>query len=591
MSPEPLSRTERLTVLGLSLLVGLTRFVPLSQGPWDWDEILFCLAIGDYNVAAHQPHPAGFPLFVLLAKFARLFADSDFHALQAVNVIASLFVFPVVFSVARAFRLDVVPSIAAALLFSFLPNIWFYGGTGFSDPLGMVVFLAAIAAYLRAGTSTRRYVIASVLMAAGILVRPQNAVVAVFPWTIATVRLFRERRFRALIAGSLVLVILVGIGYGAAAYATGFESYVKALRGHSEYVKRADTIASDGRMPLFDVLMMQLDPFDSAKVALAMNLLALIAIVAGRRRVVAEVLLTFVPFFLFSALAANPAGTSRFSLNYLAGVVILAIEGTDVLARRFPRARVAIHAVVLAVLLGRLITWSLPAFVTPRNTVAPPTAAAMWLRDHVPATSTIFVDAGMWPWVKYLAPRHRQVVVGTTSEILAHPAAADGWYIAMAAPPTEGAIGFARPRNRTWNIVTKRAFETFVQPTREVVGFGGGWYSPESDGSTAWRWSRRRAFMKFGPTAEERELRLKFHVPLDAYAHPVRVTFTFNGQPLGTIEAKAENDVRFVVRGRADRANNLRIELSDTFVPAQFGSHDRRELGLMLQSWRWRPRS
>src|SRR5687768_14726827 len=194
---------QRRVLFGLTILVGLTRFIPLSRGPWDWDEILFCMALGNYDVALHQPHPAGFPLFILLGKFARLFADSDFHALQAVNVVASLFVFPVMFAVARAFRLDFIASVSAALLFSFMTNIWFYGGTAFSDPLGMVLFLCAIAAYLTAGTSTRRYVVASVLMAAGILVRPQNAVVAVFPWTIATVRLLRARNFRAVVAGSL----------------------------------------------------------------------------------------------------------------------------------------------------------------------------------------------------------------------------------------------------------------------------------------------------------------------------------------------------------------------------------------------------
>src|SRR5688500_18621165 len=98
-------RNQRITLLSLSALVGLTRFIPLSRGPWDWDEILFCIAVGDYNVAAHQPHPAGFPLFILLGKIARFVADSDFHALQAVNVIASLFVFPLMYAVARAFRL------------------------------------------------------------------------------------------------------------------------------------------------------------------------------------------------------------------------------------------------------------------------------------------------------------------------------------------------------------------------------------------------------------------------------------------------------------------------------------------------------
>jgi hypothetical protein len=591
-----LSPNERKVFLTSAFLTALTRLIPLSRAPWDWDEVLFCLSIGNFNVALHQPHPAGFPLYVFLGKLARFFVDSDFHALQVVNVLAAMFVFPAVFAVARGFRLDFLSSLGAGLLFAFLPNVWFYGGTAFSDVPGMVVFLAAIAAYLTSGSSTRRYVIASIWMAAGILVRPQNAVVAVFPWTIATFKLARERRFRAIVAGSLVLVVLAGIGYGLAAYATGVRDYIGALRGHSDYVKRADTIANSDRPSFGEVLLMQLDPFDSGKTAIVLNAIALIGLVAGRRRVAVEVLLTFGPFFLFSALATNPLGTSRFSLNYMAGVVILAVEGIDVLARLAMRVRaatstrIAVHAVILAILLGRHITWALPAFTEPRTTLAPPTAAALWLHEHSRASQTIFVDGTMWPWVKYYVPGHKQVGAGTAADILSHPDALNGWYVAMAPPPPQGAIGFYRPRNRTWNIVTKRGFEAFVQPTREVIGFGKGWHNLEQDGSTMWRWSMRRAVMRFGPDTTPREVRLQFHVPIEVYPHPVHVTFTFNGQPLGTIVAKSDNDVRYVVHGRGDRANELVIEISDTFVPAQKGgSGDHRQLGLMLLSWKWSP--
>jgi hypothetical protein len=312
---------------------------------------------------------------------------------------------------------------------------------------------------------------------------------------------------------------------------------------------------------------------------------------------VAEVLLTFVPFIVFSMLAANPAGASRFSLNYLAGPVILAIEGTDVLARFFARmfaasreqlVRIAMQVIVVTVLLGRLITWGLPAFENPRKTIAPPTAAAMWLRDHVPTTSTLFVDGSAQPWMTYFTPHHRRVVVRTTAEALAHPAALNGWYIALAPPPAEGAITFLRPRNRTWNIVTKRGFEAFVQATRDVVGFGDGWYNLEDDGVSTWRWSAKRAVIRFGPTRDDRELRLQFHVPVHVQTHPVRVTFTLDGEPLGTIVAQANNDVRYVIRGNG-KVRDLIIELSDAFVPAEHGpSDDRRELGLMLRSWTWR---
>jgi hypothetical protein len=238
----------------------------------------------------------------------------------------------------------------------------------------------------------------------------------------------------------------------------------------------------------------------------------------------------------------------------------------------------------VALIVGRLITWGLPAFNSPRSTFAPPTAAALWVRDHVPTTATVFVHGSMQPWVRYLAPHHPRVVVGGTSEVLSHPRVANGWYIAAASPPAAGAILFVRPRNRTWNVVTKRGFEAFVQPTRELIDFAEGWHGLESDGTSTWRWSARRAVMRFGPSDEVRELRMEFHAPVHAHKQPVRVTFSVNGEPIDTIIAKSDNDVRYRIRGRGDRVNEIAIELSDAIVP---GGGDPRELGLMLRSWTW----
>ena len=127
-----------------------------------------------------------------------------------------------------------------------------------------------------------------------------------------------------------------------------------------------------------------------------------------------------------------------------------------------------------------------------------------------------------------------------------------------------------------------------MQPTSEVVGFGDGWYNVEDDGVSTWRWSARRAVIRFGPARVDRELRLQFHVPVHVQKHPVRVTFTLDGEPLGTVVAQADNEVRYVIPGNG-KVRDLIIQLSDAFVPAQHGaSGDDRELGLMLRSWTWR---
>src|SRR5205807_8406913 len=140
---------QSLTVLALTVLVAATRLFALSHSLWDWDEALFCLALRNYNVVLHHPHPPGFPLFVGAAKLMRLVVPDDFHALRAVSLIASMFVFPAMYALARALGFAFRGTIIAALLFSFLPNVWYWGGTAFSDVFALVLFLLAAALLLR----------------------------------------------------------------------------------------------------------------------------------------------------------------------------------------------------------------------------------------------------------------------------------------------------------------------------------------------------------------------------------------------------------------------------------------------------------
>jgi len=38
-----------------------SRFSLLADGPWEWDEVLFARGLLHFELAAHFPHPPGFP--------------------------------------------------------------------------------------------------------------------------------------------------------------------------------------------------------------------------------------------------------------------------------------------------------------------------------------------------------------------------------------------------------------------------------------------------------------------------------------------------------------------------------------------------
>jgi hypothetical protein len=427
-------------------------------------------------------------------------------------------------------------------------------------------------------------------------VRPQNAMVALFPWALATWRFVRARRWGVVLGGAALTAGLALAGYGLAAWATGGAwEYLEAVYRHSEYVRRADSVTAAARPPLYAVVAMMLDPYQAGKVSILINILALAGIVRGvarePRQPVREIFLTFAPFFVFAMFAVNPLGASRFSLNWIAGIALFAALGATAIADLLPRWGNAVMALLLAVLLGRLVPWTLPAFDEPRRTDAPPVAAAKWVAASIPRTSVVFVDESIWPWAKYYAPHHEQVRPHVTRNVVRHPGAEHGVYLTMVAPQVPVVRSFVRPKNRTWNLVTQRAFEAHVVPARLFAEYDRGWWPQEGEYPAGWRWSTRRASIRFPAMRGPGELRLRFDVPVDVLGRPVRVTFTLNGRPLGThVATEVENEVRYVVTPRADDVNVLRIETSDTIIPARMGTGDDwRQLGIMLRSWNCAP--
>src|ERR1700753_1915959 len=112
----PLTARQRAIVLGVALVCAASRFAALARSIWDWDEALFCLAMRGYDVGQHRPHPPGFPLYIALGKLVRLVATSDFRALQAINIVAGMLLFPAVFLLARELRFRVETATVAAAL-------------------------------------------------------------------------------------------------------------------------------------------------------------------------------------------------------------------------------------------------------------------------------------------------------------------------------------------------------------------------------------------------------------------------------------------------------------------------------------------
>lgn len=315
----------------------LAHFLLLPRTLEDLDSINFALGVRQYDIAKHQPHPPGYPVFIALSKASTTMLRAAgveaaasrglafWSAIGGALAVGALFVF--------FRRLEERTRLAwcAAAVVACAPLFWFTALRPLSDSFGFGV--AAVVLALAAGAPTRRALtLAAALAGLAVGIRSQTGVLTVPFLLFAILR----RRDGAAIVGA------------AAAFAAGVLVWaipmVAASGGPSDYM-RALTFQANADFSGIEMLWTRHSPRAIAAALantfvwpwnwwLGIAMCALAAIGVARLlwrapRVVGAVLVAFGPYAIFHLLFQETV-TTRYALPLLpamAYAALAAIEG------------------------------------------------------------------------------------------------------------------------------------------------------------------------------------------------------------------------------------------------------------------------
>jgi hypothetical protein len=365
----------RAILLVVAVAFGVAHAVALPESLGDDDSVNFAMGVESFDVAAHRPHPPGYPVYIALAKGSTGVVgavapswDRDRRAAVGLAVWSLIGGVLAVFVVAEywvAVGLSPLVATLAAILCVATPLFWFTAGRPLSDTFGLVAAVGVQVGFIRglraraAGSRTLPRAWLWAALGAGLVggLRSQ-AIVLTAPfvlWCLVDLiaRGPRRQAVQLVLAGAAGVLVwavpLVWLSGGPAQY------WSAVLSQGSEDVTGVPMLVLSPSWSRFTAALDE--TFRQPWSADTLAHVVLVAAIAGAmrlawrdRKALAFVLLGLLPYVVFH-LGVQETVTLRYALPIIVPVTGLAVVGLHALG-----SRAAVAAVAIAAAFGVAIT-------------------------------------------------------------------------------------------------------------------------------------------------------------------------------------------------------------------------------------------
>jgi hypothetical protein len=383
---HPFELQAPLLVCSVGMAFLLLHLPFIAPGAGSVDAMNFALAVQEFDVSEHRPHPPGYPVFVALGKMTRALtagvpAEADSVRLEARALAAwsamfgALAVFPL-FTIFRCLDRNDRRAAAATVVTVTCPLFWFMAVRPMSDVPGLgaaLIVQALLFSAYRAQERQRWPTAMRLLLAGGVAsgvavgLRSQTLWLTLPLLVVISFRQIRaaERRVGSTIA--LVNAFALGValwGIPMVAASGGPRAYQAALVAQAaedfEDVQMLYHDPSPGRL-MTGLVRTFAHPWADRFLAGAVLLLALIgalALAMRARAVLGWLTLSVAPYAVFHLLFQDPELT-RYALPATPFVAYIAICGLDAISTRFlPWGTIALAVGGVAVAGGPVVAYA-----------------------------------------------------------------------------------------------------------------------------------------------------------------------------------------------------------------------------------------
>ena len=358
-SEKPSTFTPILVIAAIYLAAHLAFLAPALE---DIDSINFALGLRHFDVADHQPHPPGYPVYIALGKMADAilqqvapsvgFMRQESLALAIWSPIAGAIALIAAFWIFRHLSSASMALWAAGLLAA-NPLFWVAGSRPMSDMPGLALALVAQALCLKGASDTRALIVGAIVAGVASGLRVQTACLTLPLFAFAVVQQ-RHQGALWIITRPVAALILGGLAWAIPLIAVtgGVDEYLVALRSQADEDFAWSGMLWETPTPralvlaLWETFVM---PWNSVPLGIVVGGLATVGALRAlgrQRRAALLIVLGFVPYAAFHLLLQETIHV-RYAMPVLPAVAWLAVSALSTSRRAAPMLSAALVVAAL----------------------------------------------------------------------------------------------------------------------------------------------------------------------------------------------------------------------------------------------------
>lgn len=398
--------STRQLIFGLFALAFISRILFPAHWLEDWDSVQFALGLHHFSVVDHQPHPPGYPLYILLGKLAFLIFQDDTKALTFLSILlSSLSTIPLYLLTQKMF--GKLAAIIATVFFILMPVGWITSEIPISNTAGLF-FTIALGYLLYTTHPTTRY-IAGIAFIFGLSqgVRATDMIVAISLLSLQALHIHNLK---------LAALLLIFFGLGIAAWLlptmliTGPIKFIQASQASADYVLWHDLLQGKS----FDIIdfgwtrtLNLLRLLDIGFTPIFMAVFAVSAVWLYKNRPInypkLYLLAWLIPYALLLLLFYNQE-LPQYTLPLLPPLSIIAAAFFSFVLSSKYKLQVSAALVLLTSVVYSVCRFSISQVITQSATLPPTIGPVLYVKKTLLPADTILITTFTYRQFQYYAP-------------------------------------------------------------------------------------------------------------------------------------------------------------------------------------------